>query len=170
MQFEQRVFVAVDLEPAFGSVDGYVAAIDRAVRQVQQATGMAPVIVGHSMGGLAARAWLVNNAALGAAAVAVHRAITLGAPHHGTWTAKFSLSANGAQMKAHSDWLTRLSERERKSPHVPFTCFYANCDNIVFPVSSATLEGADNRLVRSRGHIDMAHDPLVIDACWKLME
>jgi triacylglycerol lipase len=170
LQTEQRVVVALDLEPAFGSIDAYVLAIDRAMRQVQQATGLAPVIVGHSMGGLAARAWLVSNAANGAGAVAVHRAITLGTPHHGTWTAKFSHTANGAQMKESSNWLCHLAEHEENAPKVQFTCFYSNCDNIVFPVSSAKLEGADNRLVRNRGHIDMAHDPEVIDACWALMQ
>ncbi len=170
MQAEQRVFVAVDLEPAFGSIDAYTAAIDRAMRQVQQATGLAPVIVGHSMGGLAVRAWLISNAAKGVGAVAVHRAITLGTPHHGTWTAKFSHTANGAQMKMHSAWLKRLFENEKKPQNIQFTCFYSNCDNIVFPVSSAKLEGADNRMVRNRGHIDMVHDPQVINACWVLMQ
>jgi triacylglycerol lipase len=170
MQTEQRIFVALDLEPAFGSIDAYVTAIDCAMRQVHQATGLAPLIVGHSMGGLAARAWLTSNAAKGAGAIAVHRAITLGTPHHGTWTARFSHTANGAQMKASSDWLRHLAENEVNSPKVQFTCFYSNCDNIVFPVSSAKLEGADNRLVRNRGHIDMAHDPEIIDACWALMQ
>lgn len=169
LQSEQRVFVALDLEPAFGSIDAYVAAIDRAMHQVQQATGLAPVIVAHSMGGLAARAWLVSNAAQGAGALAVHRVITLGTPHEGTWTAKFSHTANGAQMKKNSAWLSRLSENEQNSQKVQFSCFYSNCDNIVFPVSSAKLEGADNRMVRNRGHVDMAHDPTVIDACWALM-
>jgi triacylglycerol lipase len=169
MQTEQRVFVAVDLEPAFGSMDAYVETIDRAVRKVQQVTGLAPVIVGHSMGGLAARAWLTSNAAKGAGAVAIHRAITLGTPHHGTWTARFSHATNGAQMKKDSAWLSLLAEKEKKSSNVQFTCFYSNCDNIVFPVSSAKLEGADNRMVRNRGHVDMAHDPEVINACWALM-
>jgi triacylglycerol lipase len=170
LQSEQRVFLALDLEPAFGSIDAYIAAIDRAMYQVQQATGLAPVIVAHSMGGLAARAWLVRNAAKGASAVAVHRVITLGTPHDGTWTAKFSHTANGAQMKKNSAWLNHLSENEKKPQNVQFACFYSNCDNIVFPVSSAKLEGADNRMVRNRGHIDMAHDPEVINACWVLMQ
>jgi triacylglycerol lipase len=170
LQSEQRVFVAVDLEPAFGSIDAYTSAVERAVRQVQQITGIAPVIVGHSMGGLAARAWLAANAAKEADAVAVHRVITLGTPHHGTWLARFSHTQNGAQMQSGSGWLNSLEANEKKLQKMQFTCFYSNCDNIVFPVSSAKLEGADNRLVRCRGHIDMAHDSKVIDACWALMQ
>jgi triacylglycerol lipase len=170
LQSEQRVFVAVDLEPAFGSIDAYINTIEQAVRQVQQATGQAPILVGHSMGGLAARAWLVTNAAKGASAIAVHRVITLGSPHHGTWLARFSHTLNGAQMQSGSGWLKMLEESEKKLQTVRFTCFFSNCDNIVFPVSSAKLEGADNQLVLERGHIDMVHDSKVIDACWALMQ
>ena len=53
-----HAFVAVTLEPAFGSIDDYAPAIEAAVRRVTEATGQAPLIVGHSMGGLAIRAWL----------------------------------------------------------------------------------------------------------------
>ena len=34
---------------------------------------------------------------------------------------------------------------------VPFTCWYSNSDNIVFPTSVASLPGADNRLAAGRG-------------------
>jgi len=83
-----HAYVALTLEPAFGSVDDYVAAIDTAMRQVQAATGLPPVLVGHSMGGLAARAWLRTLAQ--PPAQRVHRILTLGTPHHGTWPARFS--------------------------------------------------------------------------------
>jgi triacylglycerol lipase len=170
LQLEQRTFVSVDMEPAFGSIDAYAPAIDKAVRQMQQATGLAPVIVAHSMGGLAARAWLAAYAAEHAGAAPVHRVITLGTPHHGTWLGKFSHTLNGAQMRIGSAWLNALEKNEKKLHKPPFTCFYSNCDNIVFPVSTAKLEGADNRLVLHRGHIDMLNEPKVIDACWALMQ
>jgi hypothetical protein len=73
-------------------------------------------------------------------------------------------------MRQHSRWLTALKDSEKMPHSVKFTCFFSRCDNIVFPVWSATLEGADNRLVISRGHIDMAHDPQVLNACWDLMQ
>lgn len=170
---EGRVFVAVDLAPAFGSIDDYVAIIDHAVHQVRNATGLPPVLVGHSMGGLAIRAWLAQIHLAGAGATnvdaAVHRVITLGTPHHGTWLGNFSHTVNGSQMQLKSRWLDALETIEKTQIAAKFVCFFSNCDNIVFPVSSATLEGADNRLVRFVGHVDMAHDPAVIDACWELM-
>ena len=38
-------FIAPSLEPAFGSIDAYAAAIDDAVRRLREATGVAPLIV-----------------------------------------------------------------------------------------------------------------------------
>jgi hypothetical protein len=55
---EDRAFCAVNLEPVFGSIDAYVPIIDAAVRRVTEATGLPPLVVCHSMGGLAVRAWL----------------------------------------------------------------------------------------------------------------
>lgn len=46
-----HAFEAVDLEPAFGSIDDYAPTIDAAVQRVRATTGMAPVVIGHSMGG-----------------------------------------------------------------------------------------------------------------------
>jgi triacylglycerol lipase len=168
---EGRVFVAVDLTPAFGSIDDYIAIIDHAVHQVRKATGLPPVLVGHSMGGLAIRAWLAHISTIGAgdADGAVHRVITLGTPHHGTWLGNLSHTVNGSQMQLKSRWLEALEKIEKTQISAKFVCFFSNCDNIVFPVSSATLEGADNRLVRFVGHVDMAHDPAVIETCWELM-
>ena len=49
--------VAVNLEPPWASIDRYEQDIERAVSALESATGMAPVLVAHSMGGLAARHW-----------------------------------------------------------------------------------------------------------------
>jgi triacylglycerol lipase len=168
---EGRVCIAVDLEPAFGSIDSYAQIIDNAVRQVQAATGLPPVLVGHSMGGLAIRAWLAwRGADSQDSETLVRRIITLGTPHHGTWLGSFSYSTNGAQMCLDSPWLKALKHKEAPEIAAKFVCFYSNCDNIVFPVSSAALEGADNRFVGSLGHVAMALDTNVMAACWPLMQ
>lgn len=170
LQAQHRPYIAVDLEPAFGTIDAYTATLERAVRQMRQATGLSPVIVGHSMGGLAIRAWLATQTTQADGQSAVQRAITLGSPHHGTWLAQFSHTTNGLEMRQESRWLNALASMEKVLPFVEFVCFYSNCDNIVFPISSAKLAGADNRLIRGLGHVDMVHDPLVMDACWELMQ
>ena len=61
LQADGIPFVAVNLEPVFGSIDSYSETLERAVRALEQATGEAPVIVAHSMGGLAVRAWLARG-------------------------------------------------------------------------------------------------------------
>lgn len=155
LQADGVPFVAVDLEPVFGSIDDYVVAIERAVRRLEQATGMAPVVVAHSMGGLALRRWCAECGD----ASRVHHAITLGTPHHGTWLARFAFSRNGRQMRRDAGWLRSLAERELSRPRPPMTCFYSHCDNIVFPPSTAMLYGADNRHLNGVAHVDMVTRP-----------
>jgi pimeloyl-ACP methyl ester carboxylesterase len=148
-------FVAVNLEPVFGSIDEYVDIIEEAVVRITRATGVAPVLVCHSMGGLAARAWLQARTA----DARVHRIITIGSPHHGTWLGRFSHAANGRQMRLHSDWLRQLGAPGAVHK---FTCWYSNCDNIVFPAATATLAGADNRLVQGAAHVELGFRPRVM--------
>ena len=151
-------FAAVNLEPVFGSIDDYVPIVERAVEEVTRATGMPPVLVCHSMGGLVARAWLCTRRAH----ARVHHVVTIGSPHHGTWLAQFSHLKNGRQMQRRGDWLRCLREQEMAGGNTGFTCWYTNCDNIVFPASTATLPGADNRLVRGVAHVELAFHPQVM--------
>src|SRR5574344_745728 len=162
-----HAYVALTLEPAFGSVDDYVAAIDTAMRQVQAATGLPPVLVGHSMGGLAARAWLRTLAQ--PPAQRVHRILTLGTPHHGTWPARFSHTTNGLQMRLNSPWLQALAASEGAAQRALFSCWYSDCDNIVYPTRSATLDGADHHLLHGLGHVHMLYAPQVRAACWQAL-
>lgn len=145
-------FIAVNLEPVFGAIDDYVPIVEDAVRRMTKATGQAPVLVCHSMGGLAARAWLCARAGQGR----VHHVITIASPHHGTWLGRFSHMRNGRQMRLRSPWLCELEQRGKALGDTRFTCWYTNCDNIVFPASTATLDGADNRLVLGVAHVELA--------------
>ena len=149
---------ALSLEPVFGRIDDYVAQIEAAVQQVTAASGLPPLLVCHSMGGLAARAWLrVHDGE-----ARVHGIITLGTPHHGTWLAGFSSVPNGRQMRLHSDWLQQLAQDEPAPRRRLFTCYYSNCDNIVFPASSAVLAGADHHLLSGVPHVAMGYEPRVM--------
>lgn len=153
--------VAVNLEPVMGSIDAYADIVEDAVRRVTAATGQAPVLLCHSMGGLAVRAWLRAHQADGR----VHRVLTLGTPHGGTWLGRFSSAVNGRQMSLAGDWVTALQRAEPAGRAALFTCWYSNCDNIVFPATTAALPGADNRFVAGVAHVQMALDPGVMQAC-----
>jgi len=151
--------VAINLEPVFGSIDCYVAAIEAAVSRLEQATGLPPIIVAHSMGGLAIRAWLRQEGA----ARRAHSIVTIGTPHGGTWLARFALTENGRQMREGNDWLRELGAGEPHSTRALFTCYFGNCDNIVFPAHNATLEGAANRHVAGVAHVHLAFHPSIFD-------
>ena len=154
----RRAFVAVNLEPVFGSIDEYEPLIDLAVQQVTLATGLPPLVVCHSMGGVVVRAWLRHAKA----DERVHHIITIGSPHHGTWLGRFSFMANARQMSLSNDWLLQLEADEPAARHTLFTCYYSNCDNIVFPASNATLAGADNRLIAGAAHVALAFNQTVM--------
>lgn len=158
-------FIAVNLEPLFGSIDRYAAAIDSAVARMEVATGQPVLLVGHSMGGLAIRAWLD---AFGADA-RVHRVITIATPHQGTWLARWAHTTNGKEMRLGSDWLRGLQAREPVSRQQHVTCFFSNCDNIVFPAEVATLAGAENRHLPGTGHVQMVFHPAVFDEVWRAL-
>lgn len=158
-----HAFVAVNLEPVFCSIDDYCDIIEGAVQAVTRATGRPPLMVCHSMGGLAARAWLRRHE--GRERIA--HVVTIGTPHRGTWLARFSRLENGRQMRVGCDWIGALSIPGAEDAH-RFTCWYSNCDNVVFPASTATLPGADNRLLEGAAHVDLAFRPAVVEHAFAL--
>ena len=160
-----HAFVAVNLEPVFGSIDDYVTIIGEAVNHVRAATGVAPVLVAHSMGGIAARAWWRV-----ADAQQVAHIVTIASPHRGTWLGRFSRHANARQMHLGSGWLAQLASDEQRHPLPPTTCWYSNCDNIVFPVTTATLPNAQNRFVAGQPHVSLAFHPEVIAATFDVLD
>ncbi len=158
LQGSGHAYMAINLEPPFDSIDSYSAQIDDAVQRVTAVTGLSPLVVCHSMGGLAVRAWLKTHKAESR----VHHVVTIGTPHRGTWLARFSGVSNGRQMQLSSPWHSELDLDMPPHRHTLFTCWYSNCDNIVFPCSSATLPDADNRFLRGLAHVQMAFVPKVV--------
>lgn len=163
-------YASVNLEPVFASIDDYVAVVDEAVRRAQALTGGPPLLVCHSMGGLAVRAW---RAAIPNADQRVRHIVTIGSPHQGTWLGRFSHVPNGQQMRQNSEWLRGLAAKEAQrwpqGPYSAMTCWYSNADNIVFPASTATLPGADNRLIPGQAHVAMAFHPRIMAETWALL-
>ncbi len=170
LKAERRVFVAVDLEPAFGSISAYAPIIEAAIQQVEQATGLPPVIIGHSMGGLAIRAWAAQYIGKAGHMTRIHRIITLGTPHQGTAIAVASLGENGHQMCIGSDWLADNAQRLPVSFAQHCTCYFSHCDNIVFPSSTATLAGADNQHIAGHAHVQLAFSKEIQQACLTHLE
>ena len=166
LQGSSHASLAVNLEPLLGSIDDYALQIDEAVRRITKASGMPPLLVCHSMGGLATRTWLK----LMKAEARVHHMVTIGTPHRGIWLARSGHGLNGRQMRLLSSWNTALDHQMPAGRHALFTCWYSNCDNIVFPASNATLPGACNRLIRGAAHVEMAFRPEIMQATLDLLD
>jgi pimeloyl-ACP methyl ester carboxylesterase len=162
LQQNRIPYCAPTLEPMFCSIDDYVPILDAAVRKMAAATGLPPLIVCHSMGGLVVRAWLRTNQVEQRA----FRIVTIGTPHHGTVIGRhfphLTRLTNAEQMRYLSPWLVALAQQEDAARRRIFVCFYSNCDNIVAPMSTATLPDSDNRFVDGVPHLALVFNDNVL--------
>ncbi|MCS0633504.1 alpha/beta fold hydrolase [Telluria mixta] len=155
---ERISHASIDLEPVAGSIDDYAPLIEARVQALCAATGAAQIaIVAHSMGGLAARAWIRAH---GSACVA--RLITLGTPHHGTVLANLGLGANAAQMRRDSAWLRDLAAGDTQDVRSRIVSIYTHHDNIIAPQDSSLLPGARNVAFGGVGHVALGSNPRVL--------
>lgn len=140
----------VNLEPAFGSIDDYARCIHQAITQLQQASGASRIhLVCHSMGGLAARAYLRQHGQ-----ASVEQIITLATPHQGTHFARFGIGLNTRQMQPGSPYLRQLAVDT--APYLNrFTCVGCTDDNLIVPRTSAWLVGAERIAIEGQGHLSM---------------
>ncbi|APW43031.1 esterase/lipase family protein [Rhodoferax saidenbachensis] len=155
---------AVNLEPVFASIDRYAPIVQAAVDALcAHSSHKKVVLIGHSMGGLAIRAWMRAN---GTAHVA--RVITLGTPHVGTQIVRNTHTPNGKQMVWHSRWLEELAAGESDAARALIRIAITPQDNIVFPQRAQLLKGIVPAVFDGLGHVEMCLDPVVIR--WTLAE
>jgi predicted alpha/beta hydrolase family esterase len=149
-----------NLEPIFGDIDAYAEVVHRAVEKLRAATGAARVVlVGHSMGGLAARVYLRKH---GDAHVA--RIVTLASPHHGTIFGRLGHSRNARQMARGSRFIQQVAAHDR-GRWTRFTTVTTRDDNLVVPRSSPLLPGAKQVEIDGVGHLALIEDPRV----WRII-
>lgn len=155
---ERISHAAIDLEPVLAGIDDYATLIEAEVDALLRSSGAAQVILlCHSMGGLAARAWLRDHGATRVACV-----ITLGTPHAGSLLASYGMGQNARQMLHESGqpsaWLQQLAAAESDAMRALFVSIVTRHDNIVAPQSSPILPGATNILVDLIGHVALGFD------------
>jgi hypothetical protein len=54
--------------------------------------------------------------------------------------------------------------------YASFICYYSNSDNIVFPATTACLEGADNRHIPGVAHVALVEDIQVMEETFQLIQ
>jgi triacylglycerol lipase len=151
----------VNLEPVFASIDDYAAVIDAAVGRLRTGSGAAQVVlVCHSMGGVAARAYLRRY---GSGSVA--RVVTLATPHAGTVVGRIGIGRNARQMAYRSAWLRELAAGEDEALRARFVCIATRDDNLIVPRSSPLLPGARHEVIDGVGHLALLADP----RAWELI-
>ena len=151
LRTQGHTVLAINLEPVFTTIDDYAPLVEQTVQTLRRETGQAQVaLVGHSMGGLAIRAWMRRHGTAHAA-----RAITLGTPHVGTQINTLVPTPNGRQMAWHSDWLTALAASESEATRSLFRVALSPQDNIVFPQRAQTLQGIAPTVFEGLGHVQL---------------
>ena len=138
----------VNLEPVYAAVEDHAESLHVAVQKLLADSGAERLtLVCHSMGGLAARAYL---RAKGHDLVA--RVITISTPHHGTVFARYAHGANSRQMRRACDYVRRLADSEEP---VEFICFASQHDNLIVPRDSQVLASAEAIWFEKVGHLAM---------------
>lgn len=137
----------LNLTPPLASMDRFARQLAERVEEACRAAGTErAIIVGYSMGGLVARAWIAR---LGGAARAA-RLVTLGSPHQGSLLARGFPARWASEMLCGSEWLARLA-----GDKIPITSIYSRRDEFIAPQDSAHLEGARNIALERLGHLGL---------------
>lgn len=142
--------------PGGQSIDQMASSLAQFIRDVKMATGQKKVeIVAHSLGGLVARAAVVQHRLQGS----VKTLITLGSPHQGTHPARYLRSKVVSDLRPESPFLKKLN-RKRWPKGVRGVTFWSRNDLFVLPAESATMEGMEPVDMTPFTHYSYLIDPL----------
>ena len=157
-----RPIYALNLEPLFGSIDAMVPALVKRIEQICAETKSENIIiVAHSMGGLVTRRLMANVGNC----VRIKRFITIGAPHHGTKMAAFSVGTCVKEMRPGSDWLVALEKAETGVDKPPTLSIYTLNDDLVYPSESSELDWpeCENLPMAGVGHVSLLFSKAVAE-------
>ena len=136
----------IDLVPPLASIDDFAEQLAKRIDAILAETGARTVsLVGHSMGGLVARAYLQRH---GASRVA--RVVTIGTPHAGSVLAWLFPGESLREMRPDSEWLRSLNTTAL--PEIPFVSIWSWHDSMVAPQASSNLPGARNIVIKGVAH------------------
>lgn len=151
-------FTVLNQWPWFGRIEEYAALSRMHVDALKKQSGHKKVeVLGHSMGGLTARALVKYQ---GGDKDVAH-VIQFGTPNHGTLPGPLAgwLLPSVKQMSIGSDFLEALNAGDPTPGSVKYTSVHASWEEIVIPARNVHLEGAENPLVKGAFHIHMMFHP-----------
>jgi triacylglycerol esterase/lipase EstA (alpha/beta hydrolase family) len=148
---------ALSYGPPLASIDAFADQVAAKIDAILKTTGAVRVaIVGHSMGGLVARAYLRRYGGK-----KVSLLMTLGAPHHGSVHAWLFPGLSLAQLRPGNAWLADLNRAEGAQAGVRLVSLWSWHDSMVAPQTSSRLAGAENIELAGIGHNALLGDRCV---------
>ena len=141
--------------PPLESVELFAEQAAAKIDAILAATGARQIaLVGHSMGGLVARAYLRRYGGN-----RVRCLMTLGTPHHGSVHAWLFPGTCLGQLRPGNEWLVQLNRDEGAPLPTRTLSLWSWHDSMVAPQTSARLAGAQNVEVVGVGHNALLGDP-----------
>jgi triacylglycerol lipase len=151
----------ITLSPLWGSIDELVPQLAAKIEAICIQTGQPQlIVVAHSMGGLATRAYMTSNVN-GSSKIA--KFITLATPHQGTQMANFGIGQCVSEMQMKSGWLAALERGEENIPHPPTLSIYTLNDDLVYPPENSRLAWAENIPVAAIGHVGLLFSKVIAE-------
>ena len=147
---------ALSYGPPLASIEHFAGQAAARISDIEVATGASQVVlVGHSMGGLVARAYLRQYGG-----AKVRRLITIGTPHHGSMHAWLMAGVSLAQMRPANAWLAVLNGH---TDSVPVASIWSWHDSMVSPSTSSRIERGENVALTGVAHNALLDDPEVFE-------
>lgn len=147
---------ALSYGPPLASIEHFADQAATRIGDIQTATGASQIVlVGHSMGGLVARAYLRRYGG-----AKVRRLITIGTPHQGSMHAWLMAGASLAQMRPSNAWLAALNSN---ADGVPVASIWSWHDSMVTPQTSSRIDSGDNIVLAGVAHNALLDDPDVLE-------
>ncbi len=143
---------ALSYGPPLASIEHFADQVAKRIGDIEAATGASQVVlVGHSMGGLVARAYLRQYGG-----AKVRRLITIGTPHQGSMHAWLMAGMSLAQMRPSNAWLAELNGF---ADGVPLASIWSWHDSMVTPQTSSRIDRGDNIVLVGVAHNALLDDP-----------
>ncbi|MCC6335302.1 MAG: hypothetical protein IT380_15095 [Myxococcales bacterium] len=130
-------------------------------------------VVAHSLGGLVARAALLELSRRGARDCRVRTLVTLGTPHSGSHLARYANTVTTRDLRPGSDILRRLDAQLpwKGPPAQPrLVAFWSGADVIILPAEKSTAPGAENHELAGLSHNGLLLSPRAWDAVFHAVD